>query len=201
MKIGVFGGTFDPVHLGHLIAAQEAHSLLSLETVLFVPSREPWRKSGKDITSAEHRLAMLRLATGGNPAFEVSMVDLEREGPSYTVDTLADLMNYYGPEEELYFIMGWDALFDLPNWKEPDRLIKMCHLVSFHRPDYLSRDLASLEESVPGITARTMALEMPQIGISASLVRERVAEGLPIKYLVPREVEAYILATGLYRKG
>src|SRR3989304_1007955 len=105
MRIGVFGGTFDPVHLGHLIAAQEAHTLLSLETVLFGPARAPWRKPGKDITPVEHRLAMLRLATEGNPAFEISMVDLERPGPSYTVDTLADLMNYYGPEEELYFIM------------------------------------------------------------------------------------------------
>ena len=122
MDIGVLGGTFDPVHLGHLIIAEEVREQLKLGRVLFVPSAHPWLKEERIITPAEHRVSMLRLALDSNPRFQISMVDVEREGPSYTVDTLSDLKHQFGDSTSFFFILGWDSLRDIHRWKDPDRI-------------------------------------------------------------------------------
>ena len=192
--MGVLGGTFDPVHTGHLIVAQEAASAMGLDGVIFVPARHPWRKGDRPISPAEQRLEMLCLALEGEPTFTISRVDLDRAGPSYTVDTLSDL----GEEASLYFILGWDALRELPRWWQPGRLVEMCHLVAVPRPGSLRPDLEALDREVPGIAGRARLLEEPLIGISSTEVRRRVREGLPIRFLVPEAVEGYVKDNGLY---
>jgi nicotinate-nucleotide adenylyltransferase len=197
-NIGVLGGTFDPVHTGHLIVAQEVAIVMGLERVIFVPDRHPWLKADRPISPAEHRLEMLRLALEGGPNFAFSRVDLNRPGPSYSVDTLADLQKELGGEVELFFILGWDVLQEVPRWWQPQRLVEICRLVAVPRPGSLRPDLSELEREVPGIARRTRLLEGPLIGISSSEVRWRVREGLPIRYLVPEAVEKYIREQGLY---
>ncbi|MEE8471741.1 MAG: nicotinate-nucleotide adenylyltransferase [Dehalococcoidia bacterium] len=192
--MGVLGGTFDPVHVGHLIVAQEVASAMGLDGVIFVPARQPWLKGDRPISPAEQRLEMLRLALEGEPTFTLSLVDLDRAGPSYTVDTLSDL----GGEASLYFILGWDALRELPRWWQPRRLVEMCRLVAVPRPGSPRPDLEALDREVPGIAGRTRLLEEPLIGISSTEVRRRVMEGLPIRFLVPEAVERYIKDNGLY---
>jgi len=199
MNIGVLGGTFDPVHLGHLIIAEEVAVQLKLEKVLFVPSGHPWLKEERVITPAEHRVGMLQLALALNPRFEISLVDVERDGPSYTVDTLADLRREYGESALFFFILGWDSLKDLPLWKEPDRIMGQCRLVAVGRPGSAKPKLSALEKALPGISQRVILLQKPLIGISSSEIRQRVAQGLSIKYLVPEAVDGYIKEKGLYR--
>ena len=199
MDIGVLGGTFDPVHLGHLIIAEEVREQLKLDKVLFVPSAHPWLKEKRIITPAEHRVSMLRLALSSNPHFQISMVDVEREGPSYTVDTLSDLKRQFGDSVSFFFIMGWDSLRDLHLWKDPARIIQQCRLVAVGRPGSAKPRLSALEAVLPGISKRLLLLQKPLIGISSSEVRQRVARGLSIKYLVPEVVEGYIREKGLYR--
>ena len=198
MRLGVLGGTFDPPHVGHLILAEEARTRLRLERVLFVPAGDPWRKAGQDITPVEHRLAMVRLLLVSDPYFEVSTLEVERQGPSYTVDTLEALHRQYGPGLELYFILGEDALHDLPNWKEPARLISLTWLAVAPRPPERAWTTADLEVAVPGISERIVALPMPTIDISSSDLRERARAGLSLRYLVPLDVEEYIRRHGLY---
>jgi len=198
VNIGVLGGTFDPVHLGHLIIAEEAREQLKLDKVLFVPSGRPWLKEERIITPAEHRVSMLRLALASNPRFQISMVDVEREGPSYTVDTLADLKRQFGDSASFYFILGWDALRDLHLWKDPARIIQQCRLVAVGRPGSAKPRLSALEAVLPGISKRVLLIQKPLIGISSSEIRQRVAQGLSIKYLVPEAVETYIREKGLY---
>lgn len=194
--MGVLGGTFDPVHLGHLIIAQEASYRLGLERVLFLPAGQPWLKEGRPITPAHHRLEMLRRAIAGDPAFALSTLEVERPGPSYTVDTLPLLKRE--ARGELYFILGLDSLADLPRWHQPERLIRLCRLVGMPRPGYSSLDLAALERAIPGVGERVVLLPDPEIGISATEIRGRVARGQPIRYLVPEAVEGYIREQGLY---
>ena len=198
MKIGVLGGTFDPVHLGHLIIAEEVRSKLELAEVIFVPAGEPWLKPHRSISAAADRLEMLHRALQSNPRFRVSTVDIDRPGPSYSVDTIADLRNQMGAEAEFYFIIGPDALAGLPNWREPTRLAEICQIVGVTRPGYRDFDLSSLEPSIPQASRRIMLLDVPQIGISSSEIRERVAQGLPIRYQVPEPVEEYIRQQELY---
>ena len=198
MDIGILGGTFDPIHIGHLIVAEEARLRLGLSKVIFVPAGEPWLKGDREVSAGEHRLEMIRLAIAPHPGFEVSTVDLERPGPSYTVDTLTDLRRELGEKANFYFILGVDALNELPTWREPQRIAEMCHLVAVRRPGSGEVDLASLERSIPGISRRVFFLDNPEIGISSSDIRERVAKGLPIRYLVPEAVEQYIREQGLY---
>jgi nicotinate-nucleotide adenylyltransferase len=194
MKVGVIGGTFDPVHNGHLSIAEEARARLGLAVVVFVPAGHPWFKI--DISPVEHRQRMVNLAIAGIPYFQMSAVDVDRPGPSYTVETLADLKSRYGPE--MYFILGRGSLAELPQWREPDRLIKMCHLVAVPRPGYPSPDLAALEAYIPGISERLVLLDSPEVDISATKIRERVRRGLPISPLVPEAVEQYIRQHKLY---
>ncbi len=199
IRLGVLGGTFDPIQVAHLIIANEARVRLSLERVLFVPAGEPWRKEGRKVSPVEHRVAMVRLAITDNPHFELSLAEVQRPGPSYTIDTLEDLKQHYGDEAELYFVLGLDALYDLPNWKSPERIIERCHLVVAARPGLSWERLEELKRRLPGLEAKLIMLEAPQIEVSSSEIRQRVAAGLPIKYLVPPEVEAYIGEHKLYR--
>ena len=199
VNIGVLGGTFDPVHLGHLIIAEEVREQLKLDKVLFVPSGHPWLKEERIITPAEHRVSMLRLALASNPRFQISMVDVERGGPSYTVDTLADLRRQFGESASFFFILGWDSLRDLHLWKDPARIIQQCRLVAVGRPGSAKPRLSALEMALPGISNNVLLLPKPLIGISSSEVRQRVSKGLSIKYLVPEAVETYSREKGLYR--
>jgi nicotinate-nucleotide adenylyltransferase len=197
-EIGIFGGTFDPVHLGHLIVAEEVGIKLRLEKVIFVPAGEPWMKAGQVITPATHRIAMLRRALRGNPYFKLSTIEVERPGPSYTVETMTIFKQKFGAETKLYFILGSDALSELPCWKEPAQLLEICQLVAFANPGLPVLSLATLDSQVPGVRSRVIWVEVPQIEISSSQIRQRQADGLSIRYLVPQAVEKYILANKLY---
>ena len=197
-RVGVFGGTFDPVHHGHLIAAEEARSALGLERVVFVPARQPPHKPAAPITPALHRLAMLALAIAPEPAFATSRADLDAAGPSYTADLLVRLGAEFGPDVALVFVMGADSLVDLPTWHEPERIVRLATLAVLARPGY-APDLAALERQVPGVTAATRLVDMPRIEISATDLRRRVAAGRPIRFQVPEAVERYVHAAGLYR--
>ncbi len=196
-RIGVLGGTFDPIHFGHLAAAEEARLALDLERVLFVPAGVSPLKRDQARTPALHRLAMTRLAVASNPHFAVSTVDLDREGPSYTVDTLAILQAELGPAAELFFIVGADSLVDLARWHDPARLIQLCHLVAVSRPPY-EYDPAALERALPGVTERVIYLPVPLLDIASSDLRRRVREGRSIRYYVPAAVVDYIQAHNLY---
>ncbi|HUV52620.1 MAG TPA: nicotinate-nucleotide adenylyltransferase [Dehalococcoidia bacterium] len=200
-KIGVLGGTFDPIHTGHLIVAEDVREKLGLSEVLFVPAGKPWLKlkEEKTITDGEHRLAMVRLAIKGNPFFKVSTMELDRPGPSYSIDTILELKNKLGPAVEIYFIAGPDALAELPQWKEPARLLEICQVVGIGRPGYAKADLSVLDVSVPGAAKRIMLLDVPQIDISSKEIRRRVAQGQSIRYLVPEAVQKYIEKHKLYR--
>lgn len=190
MKLGVLGGTFDPVHIGHLILAESARDQLGLDRVLFVPAGHPWRKEGREIASSGDRVAMLRLAIEGNDPFAVSLVEVEQVGPSYTHVTLKEIAEA-NSGAEMYFILGRDALTDLPNWKDPDRIMELATLVAAERVGEV------IAAPVQGV-ARATWLQMPLIEISATAIRERVRRGRSIRYLVPPAVEAYIRERGLY---
>ena len=198
MKVGVLGGTFDPIHIGHLAVAEEVRTQLSLAEVLFVPAGQPWLKAGNSISLANHRVQMVRLAIADKPDFELSTMEVERVGPSYTVDTITELKAQLGSNDEIYFILGWDNLSQLPKWREPDRIIKMCRLVVVPRVDYPIPDLGCLEAAIPGLSQATVLLDKPQIDINASVIRDRVAQGLSIHHLVPEPVEEYIRQHKLY---
>jgi nicotinate-nucleotide adenylyltransferase len=198
IDIGVLGGTFDPIHIGHLIIAEEARLRLGLSQVIFVPAGQPWLKEHRNFTPGEHRMEMLRVAIAPNPYFRVSTVDLERPGPSYTVDTLTDLRRELGQEANLYFILGVDAIPQLPTWREPQKIVELCHLVVARRPGVKDLDLHSLERSIPGISSRIIILDNPLIDISSSEIRKRVAEGKSIHGMIPEAVERYIKEKRLY---
>lgn len=199
-RIGVLGGTFDPTHVGHLIAAEEAAAAYGLSRVVFAPARMPPHKLGAVLSPAADRLAMLELALASNPRFAVSRVDLDRDGPHYTVDMLALLRSELGlaDEDELRFIMGADSLVELPTWHEPLRIARRARLVVVARPGY-KPDWASLEDQLPGIAAYVDLLPVPLIGVSATDIRRRVRAGEPIRYQVPDTVAEYISDHQLYR--
>jgi nicotinate-nucleotide adenylyltransferase len=196
MNIGVLGGTFDPIHIGHLIVAEEARTKLGLSEVLFVPAGQPWLKQDRDITLAVHRVEMVRRAIADNRYFKLSTLEVDRPGSSYTVDTLTLLQEQLSSEASLFFILGRDTLAELPLWKEPRKLIQICRLVV--PPRLGSRDLRHLEEAIPGLLERVIQLDMPVIGISSSEIRQRIARGLSIRYLVPPGVEEYITEQRIY---
>jgi len=199
MSSGVLGGTFDPIHNGHLAIAEEAAFKLRLKRVLFVPAGDPWLKEQTNVTAAAHRLEMLKLALADRPHFRVSTVDLQRPGPSYTDDTLADLMSQLGPEAEMYFILGIDALADFDRWRNPQRILQMCTLVAARRRGALAVDMTSLEQRLPGISRRLVLLDNRLVDISSTDIRRRVASGLTITGLVPPAVERYIREQRLYQ--
>ena len=197
-KIGVFGGTFDPVHVGHLIAAEEARVSLSLDEVVFVPAGRPWFKEGRPLTGAGHRLAMVELAVAGNAHFRVWDVEVRRPGPSYTVDTLEELRGGLGEEAELYLIVGADVLPELSRWQRPDRVVEMATIVGMRRPGAGEIDLDQLDGVSPEARSRTLLLDGPRIEVSGADLRRRVADGEPIRYMVPAAVERYIREHRLY---
>ena len=198
MNIGVLGGTFDPIHLGHLIVAEEVRAQLDLAEMLFVAAGQPWLKRDSPISAAEHRVQMVRLAIATKPYFKLSTIEVERPGPSYTVDTIAELQGQLDAEDRLFFILGWDNLAQLPRWREPSRLVKMCRLVAVPRVGYPAPDLDSLEAIIPGLSQATILLDTPQIDINASAIRNRVAQRLSIHHLVPEAVDRYIRQHRLY---
>jgi nicotinate-nucleotide adenylyltransferase len=197
-KLGVLGGTFDPVHLGHLIIAQEAQARLGLDRVLFVPTGQPWMKRGRTISPGEHRVAMARLAVADSPRFEVSSMEVDRPGPTYTVETLQALRREGPNELEIFFIIGADSLEGLARWKELQRVRELCTLVAVSRPGHREPDVASTEAGLPDAAPQVIPLPGIQIGIGGSEIRERVAAGRPIRYWVPPAVEEYIMRNGLY---
>jgi nicotinate-nucleotide adenylyltransferase len=203
VRLGVLGGTFDPPHVGHLLLAEEARLALGLGQVLFTPAGGPWRKAGQELSPREDRLAMVRLAVADNPHFAVSALEIEREGPSYTAETLAALRDQFGLETELFFIMGADSLADFPHWHEPQRILELARLAVAERPE--PEDVA-LEEGLADDLARAMRerviwLDMRRIDISSTAVRDRVRRGLSIRCWVPPAVEEYIRQHGLYVGG
>jgi nicotinate-nucleotide adenylyltransferase len=196
LRLGVLGGTFDPVHLGHLILGEAARQELALDRVVFVPAGQPWRKGGREITAGADRLQMLRLATAGNPAFEVSILEIDRPGPSYTEVTLEELQGE-NPGAELFFILGGDALTDFPHWHDPQRIAELATLAVAERGDAALAGEA--EVGLPGVHARLCQLRMPRVDINATAIRDNVRDGRSILYLVPDSVAAYIAERGLYR--
>jgi nicotinate-nucleotide adenylyltransferase len=191
-RLGVMGGTFDPVHHGHLVAASEVASLFGLDEVVFVPTGQPYQKSERSVSPAEDRYLMTVIATASNPRFTVSRCDVDRSGPTYTIDTLRDLRGVYGAEVELFFITGADALNQILTWRDADELFSLAHFVGVTRPGYELGD-AHLPEGAVTL------LEVPAMSISSSACRERVARGQPVWYLVPDGVVQYIEKRRLYR--
>ena len=193
------GGTFDPVHNGHLAVARVAKARLDLDRVIFVPAGRPWLKSDRPITAAEHRLEMVRLAVSDRPDFVVSRIEVDRAGPTYTVDTIAELRRRYASGDEFFFLVGWDILEQLPRWHQAARFVRLCRLAVLPRPGYNPPDLKGLEAAIPGIAGRVVLLDMPEMNISATDIRQRAAGGLPIGQLVPAAVAKYIADNGLYQ--
>ena len=200
MKMGILGGTFDPIHNGHLAIADEARTYLNLSEVLFLPAGQPWMKSDQPISAAHHRTAMIRLALEGRPYFKLSTIEIEYKGPSYSVDTIVKLRAQSEEPFDCYFIVGWDNLAKIPLWKDPAKLIEMCFLAAVPRPGYDRPDMKKLEAALPGISKKVILMDKPRIDISATDIRNRVAHGLSISSLVPPAVENYIKESGLYRK-
>ena len=196
-KIGIFGGTFDPVHTGHLIAATELRYALGLDRVLFVPTGSPPHKGNVTVAPAADRLAMLRLAIAGTSAFAVDTIELDRAGPSYTVATLTALGATH-PDATLVLLMGEDSLRDLPTWREPGRILSLATIGVATRPG-VDVDLGALVTGLPFTRDRVTVVPIPGIGISSRDIRRRVATGRPIDFLSPPPVVNYILASGLYR--
>jgi nicotinate-nucleotide adenylyltransferase len=191
-RIGIMGGTFDPIHHGHLVAASEVADRFALDEVVFVPTGTPWQKADVAVSPAEDRYLMTVIATASNPRFTVSRVDVDRTGPTYTIDTLRDLKNTYGPGAEFYFITGADALERILSWKDADEMFKLAHFVGVTRPGF--------ELSAAHLPAATVSLiEVPAMAISSTACRDRVAGGKPVWYLVPDGVVQYIAKRGLYR--
>jgi nicotinate-nucleotide adenylyltransferase len=191
-RLGVMGGTFDPVHHGHLVAASEVATLFDLDEVIFVPTGQPWQKSSYDVTPAEDRYLMTVIATASNPRFSVSRVDVDRPGPTYTYGTLRALHEQYGASGELFFITGADALAQILGWHRSDELFDLAHFIGVTRPGHHLAD--------PGLPDGGVSLvEVPALAISSTDIRRRVAEGHPIWYLVPDGVVQYIQKRHLYR--
>jgi len=193
-RLGVMGGTFDPVHHGHLVAASEVAASHQLDEVLFVPTGQPWQKHDDPVTPAEHRYLMTVIATAANPRFSVSRVDIDRPGPTYTIDTLRDLRAQRGPDADLFFITGADALAQILTWKAADELFALAQFIGVTRPGH------SL--STKGLPAdRVSLLEVPALAISSTDIRSRARLGEPVWYLVPDGVVQYIAKHRLYPLG
>jgi nicotinate-nucleotide adenylyltransferase len=190
------GGTFDPTHHGHLLTAEEARWQFELDEVVFVPTGRPWMKEDREVSPAEDRYLMVVIATSANPRFSVSRLEIEREGPTYTVDTLRSLRDQYAEDVELFFITGADAMLEIFQWKDPEEAFALAHFIAATRPGY---DLAAFERGAPTEHPKITVMPIPALAISSSDIRERVRKGQPIRYLVPEGVQTYIEKAGLYR--
>jgi nicotinate-nucleotide adenylyltransferase len=195
-RLGILGGTFDPPHMAHLVMAEQAREQLKLECILFVPAGQQPLKRHRTTTSVELRVAMTQLAIAGNPAFELSRVDVDRPGPHYTADTLVLLRKAY-PGSDLYWLIGSDSLRDLLRWRDPARIVALARLAVMRRPGF-APDMQALETALPGIAERVEWLDAPRLDISSSDIQQRVREGRSIRYLVPKAVESLIIERGLY---
>lgn len=195
--IGVFGGTFDPPHVGHLVLADEAAWALSLSKVLWVVTGEPPHKPEQPITSVEHRIQMVALSIRADSRFELSRTEVDRPGPHFAAETL-ELLTATQPDEAWAYVMGEDSLTDLPNWHRPARLVDLCHSIAVLRRPMVESNLTQLERQVPGLAAKLRLLEVPLVDVSARDIRRRVREGLPFRYLVPGGVAEYIREHQLY---
>jgi nicotinate-nucleotide adenylyltransferase len=195
-RLGVMGGTFDPIHYGHLVTAEEALVQFDLDEVLFVPTGQPWMKEHEKVSPAEDRYLMTVIATASNPRFRVSRMEVDRHGPTYAVETLRALKDELGDDVALFFITGADAVLEIFQWKQPQELFDLAHFIAATRPGF---DIAAFEAHAetrhPGITV----MNIPALAISSTDVRKRVQEGRPIRYLVPEGVNSYVQKAGLYR--
>jgi nicotinate-nucleotide adenylyltransferase len=190
-RVGIMGGTFDPIHHGHLVAASEVAARFDLDEVAFVPTGQPWQKADEKVSAAEDRYLMTVIATAANPQFTVSRVDIDRAGPTYTIDTLRDLRRQYGPEAELFFITGADALDKILSWKDVDEMFDLAHFIGVTRPGFILSDDHLPDHSVS-------LVQVPAMAISSTDVRSRVSAGQPVWYLVPDGVVQYIAKRHLY---
>ncbi len=194
-RLGIMGGTFDPIHFGHLLAAETARQVFHLQQIIFIPTGNPPHKKQGSSATAEQRWQMTRFAVDGNPYFSTSRMEIEREGFSYSFDTVCALQEQY-PQAELYFIVGADAILELPTWKRVDELLTKCHFIATFRPGY---DLQALQDILPGKAfERISFLAMPAMDISSTDIRKRLKNGISIKYLLPQKVEDYIYKNNLY---
>jgi nicotinate-nucleotide adenylyltransferase len=191
-RIGIMGGTFDPIHNGHLVCAEEARMQFGLDEVVFVPAGAPWQK--RDVSPAEDRYLLTMLATASNCHFSVFRIDIDRGGPTYTVDTLRAFRAFYGERAELFFITGTDAVAEILTWKDPEAVLDEAHFIAANRPSY---SLSDRHRVLFG--DRVSVMEIPALAISSTDIRKRVAEGRTIRYLLPREVREFIEQRGLYR--
>jgi nicotinate-nucleotide adenylyltransferase len=189
------GGTFDPIHHGHLVTAQEALHQFGLDEVVFVPTGQPWMKADREVAPAEHRYLMTVLATASNPRFSVSRVEIDRGGPTYTIETLQELRRKADGEVDLFFITGADAMLEILLWKDPEEILAQAHVIAATRPGY---DLARFERETPTGHPNVSVMQIPALAISSTDIRQRVSTGLPIRYLLPDPVMTYIRKTGLY---
>jgi nicotinate-nucleotide adenylyltransferase len=194
-RLGVMGGTFDPIHYGHLVTAEEARWQFELDEVMFVPTGRPWQKPGR-VTGAEDRYLMTVIATASNPAFTVSRIEIDVPGTTFTVDTLRRLRDGLDPATRLFFVTGADAVLEILTWKDPEEVLRLAEVIAATRPGY---DLSRLTETVPAAAGRVHVMTIPALAISSTDVRGRVASGTPIGYLVPEGVARYIDKRGLYR--
>jgi nicotinate-nucleotide adenylyltransferase len=195
-RLGVMGGTFDPIHYGHLVTAEEALQQFELDGVVFVPTGRPWMKEHEKVSPAEDRYLMTVVATASNPLFRVSRMEVDRDGTTYTVDTLRGIRGDFGGDTDLFFITGADAVLEIFQWKDPQELFDLAHFIAATRPGFDIADFeAHAETRHPGITV----MNVPALAISSTDIRARIAHGRPIRYLVPEGVKSYIEKAGLYR--
>ena len=198
MRIGIMGGTFDPIHMGHLVMAEAVRMDYELTKVLFIPAGNPPHKQGQPITSVIHRYIMTMMATYSNPYFYVSPIERDRPGPSFTIDTIKALRKEYGTHTEFFFLTGTDTVLELHTWNDIDELLDLCHFVAASRPG----KVRSIEEEItrlgPKAVSRIHRLTTPELEISSTDIRERVRSGKSIRYFVPENVEHYIHKEGLY---
>ena len=197
-RIGILGGTFDPIHIGHLILAEEAWFQLQLDRVYLAPAGDPPHKAGRQLAPVRDRLCMAELATADSDYVIISRVDADRPGPHYTSDMVRLVQAEAGPNTEIYFLMGMDSLRDLPTWHEAAWLVEHARLVALSRHD-VELDWDALETALPGVRGRVIILDMPELEIASHVIQQRVRNGQPIRHMVPRPVEAYIQKHNLYR--
>ncbi|HEX2170915.1 MAG TPA: nicotinate-nucleotide adenylyltransferase, partial [Dehalococcoidia bacterium] len=195
-RTGILGGSFDPIHLGHLIVADHVYEQMRLDRMIFIPAGQSPLKKHQPAASGEDRLRMIELATEHCPRFQVSSIEVDRAGQSFTVDTLRLLRNQTG--DELFFLMGYDQVLDLHRWRDPDRILELAQIVGMSRPEYQAPDLDGLAERLPAIRSRLVLVHVPAIEISSTDLRRRLAEGRSIEFRVMPGVRDYIQANGLY---
>jgi nicotinate-nucleotide adenylyltransferase len=199
-RIGLFGGTFDPPHLGHLILASEAQEQLELDRLLWILTPEPPHKQKQFITSIEHRLAMVKLAIADNPAFELSRIELDRPGPHYTLDTIK-IIAEQNPDADIVPVIGGDALRDLPKWHESQKLVYACHWIGVMRRPHDESNLDELESQLPGISSKVHYVDAPLLEIASREIRSRIAKGRSVRYYLPTPVYEYINQHHLYHQS